>query len=216
MAILTMLLKPSPQTRMAGRLKPTLTHVMHGTGLPICLIMPIGSVRGYIRKQQLQAKYGSGAGASRLMTSTFRPPCISAIDLHYLRNFLRQFAEASGTGSSAFALSTARGDRKPRKKGQLLDPLWELKKCQYTDTRDKVFATLGHATDIPAGSISVDYTKELVDVYTYVVRFALGHDRIGLSILEAVFIPAPDSKNRFLSAVLSPQCRRGSRTGEDV
>lgn len=121
-----------------------------------------------------------------------------------VEGFHRRFAKATGTSSSAFALSAARLNRQTRKERQLLDLMWELKNCICTDARDKVFAALGHATDVPAGSISVDYTKELVDLYTDVVRFALGHEGTGLSIFEAVFIPAPNSKDHFLSAVLSP------------
>jgi hypothetical protein len=121
-----------------------------------------------------------------------------------VERFHPQFAKALDAGSSAYALSMARSDRAKEKKRQLLDLMWELKDCLCTDGRDKVFAALGHATDVSASSISVDYTKELVDLYTDVARFALGHDEIGFSVFEAVFISAPDSKDHFLSDVLFP------------
>lgn len=121
-----------------------------------------------------------------------------------VEGFHPQFTKAAGTGSSAFALSTARSSRETKRERQLLDLMWELKNCLCTDARDKVFAALGHATDVPAGTISIDYTKELVDVYTDVVRFALGHEGIRFSVFETVFIPTPDSKDSFLSAILSP------------
>jgi hypothetical protein len=121
-----------------------------------------------------------------------------------IKGFPSQFAKAAGDSSSAWALATARSERGKGKERKLLDLMSELKNCLCTDARDKVFAALGHATDVPAGCLSTDYTKELVDVYTDVVRFALEQENIGTSVFGAVFHPACDSKDAFLSAVLLP------------
>ncbi|KAH7393613.1 heterokaryon incompatibility protein-domain-containing protein [Cadophora sp. MPI-SDFR-AT-0126] len=118
--------------------------------------------------------------------------------------FPSKFAKAVDSPSCAAGLLKARLERGQGRERHLLELMLEFRSCLCTDARDKVFAALGHAEDVPAGSISADYTKELVDVYTDVVQFALEHENIGLSIFEATFHPARDSKDPKLSAVLSP------------
>ncbi|KAL3420311.1 heterokaryon incompatibility protein [Phlyctema vagabunda] len=121
-----------------------------------------------------------------------------------IAGFPERFIKATDTGSNAFALAMARSNREAKTERHLLELLWELKNCLCTDPRDKVFAGLGHATDVRESGIVVDYTKKLADVYIDVVRFALGRKDIGFSVFEAIVSPASDSKNQILSASLSP------------
>jgi len=79
---------------------------------------------------------------------------------------------------------------------KLIEALHVLRTYDHTDPRDKVYAGLGLAVDVPASTIVPDYSKTFDEVYIDVVRFCLGHSTPEnlLDFLGSVVRPAVDSK----------------------
>lgn len=120
--------------------------------------------------------------------------------------FNAKFIQSAGSASSASSVSAARLAREKGRSRRLIDLMIELKKAKCTNPQDKVYAPLGHATDVPDGQITVDYRRELVDVYIDVARFALFQsDMIGLEMLGLVFTPAIDASDGDLSMSHEPR-----------
>ncbi|KAL9107326.1 MAG: hypothetical protein Q9227_007778 [Pyrenula ochraceoflavens] len=82
----------------------------------------------------------------------------------------------------------------------------ELKLADCTDPRDKIFASLGHATDVGPDQVAVDYGKNPVEVYVDVAQFALLHPSMqGLEVLSLVFSSADDASHEPLSETFEPR-----------
>ena len=121
-------------------------------------------------------------------------------------DFATEYIEATGQASNAARLLWSRIARKEGKSRQLIELMVEIRTVTCTDQRDKVYAPLGHAADVAPSQISVDYHRDLVDVYIDVARFALLHPRmLGLEFLGLVFTPAADSSHQILSAEAEPR-----------
>ena len=76
-------------------------------------------------------------------------------------------------GSGARLLDDIRIRRQNGKRLELLSLLQQMRSYDCTDKKDKVYAALGFASNVPAGGIVPDYTKSIEEVYTDVVRFSL-------------------------------------------
>lgn len=62
----------------------------------------------------------------------------------------------------------AQRTQKPHKKelSTLLALVYGLRPTDATDLRDKIFAAMPYATDLAQSSLTIDYTRDLFDVYT--------------------------------------------------
>lgn len=123
-----------------------------------------------------------------------------------MEGFDTRFVEAAGYSSHVFQISHARLAREEGSTHRLIDLMLELKLADCTDPKDKVYAPLGHADDITAGQIDIDYSKDLVDVYVDVARFALFHPGMrGLEVLSLVFMPADEASHESLWMTFDPR-----------
>ncbi|KAL1612739.1 hypothetical protein SLS60_000968 [Paraconiothyrium brasiliense] len=119
-------------------------------------------------------------------------------------SFPVRFVEAGGPGGSAGDLSSARIARQKRNGGLMIDLLQQMRKAGCTNPSDRVYAPLGHAVDISAGRIAVDYSTSPVDLYVEVMRYLVLESVIGLDALGFVFMPAEDSSNQYLRTIFEP------------
>ncbi|KAI0198010.1 heterokaryon incompatibility protein-domain-containing protein [Astrocystis sublimbata] len=76
----------------------------------------------------------------------------------------------------------------------LLSLLKRIRAYDCHDQRDKVFAIVSMASDVPRGAVKPDYTKSLVDVYIDIVRYMMDNAKDGnaLQFLGHVIRPTAE------------------------
>lgn len=122
-----------------------------------------------------------------------------------LPHFPTRFVEAAGPGGSAGDISSARLAREKGRGRCLIDLMQEMRKADCTNARDRVYAPLGHAVDVPTGRIDVDYKRTVGELYTDVMRYLLLETRLDLAALGFVFTPAPESRNGYLKMMFETE-----------
>ncbi|XXG93982.1 hypothetical protein Hte_000233 [Hypoxylon texense] len=76
---------------------------------------------------------------------------------------------------------------------KLINLLFDARQTVCSDPRDKVYALLGHATDVTPDQLPIDYNKSLAGVYADVVKSYIFHkDNPTLDILGYVYTPTDD------------------------
>ena len=131
-----------------------------------------------------------------------------AVNFAMLPNFADRFARSCGYGSSAFNMLGARIRRTEGRILTLIELMEEMRVTDCTDVRDRVFACLKHAVDVPIGRFTIDYEIDPVALFIDAARYMLLETAAGLGTLRYVFVPAPEStqaplRARFLPAMPS-------------
>ena len=80
---------------------------------------------------------------------------------------------ANFDGGGALLLDDIRIRRQRGSRLELLNLLQAIRAYDCTDKKDKVYAVLGFASDVPPGGIVPDYAKSVEQIFTDVVRFCL-------------------------------------------
>ena len=93
-----------------------------------------------------------------------------------------------------FTYNRSCSDESRRQSTGILRLLTHFRHCEATDPRDKVYALLGLASDIPSDAeFGPDYASSVAQVYQDLVRFVVTKDR-NLDILRACQTPRPEHK----------------------
>lgn len=133
-------------------------------------------------------------------------------DLSLISDFPFRFVEAMGPLNNAQAVMDTRTSRGAGICIRLIELMTLMRRTSCTDARDKVFAPLGHATDIDTSLLTIDYTKSLRDVYIDLVRFMIAdHSRSSLAFLSHIYAPAEDASSEIWMVRPSPPLPSVSR-----
>lgn len=127
-----------------------------------------------------------------------------AINFAKLPDFSDRFARSCGHGSSAFSMLSARIRREEGHILTLIELMQEMRISDCTDPRDRVYAPLGHAVDVPAGRFKMDYKIDPIELFLDAARYMILEATAGLGTLRYVFTSAPDSSQAPLRAYFQP------------
>jgi hypothetical protein len=154
-------------------------------------------------------------GEHRLSESVLLATILFIHELERIPKFPARFRlRASG---AATGVLHARAARRKKKKNSLIDLMQQMREAGCTDPRDRVYAPLGHAVDVPPDRIKPDYSKSVVELYTDVARYLLLESATGLAALGFVLAPTEkDSSNASLKPGTTmpswiPDWRQGGR-----
>ncbi|KAH7396534.1 heterokaryon incompatibility protein-domain-containing protein [Phaeosphaeria sp. MPI-PUGE-AT-0046c] len=120
-------------------------------------------------------------------------------------NFPARFAKAMGPTASARNVLSTRLLRSKPEDQVLADQMQVIRNADCTDPHDRVYAALGHALDVPAGRITVDYNMPIVELYIDVMRYLLLEADLNIRALGFVFTTAPNSSHEVLEAKVEPE-----------
>ncbi|KAL8771407.1 MAG: hypothetical protein Q9209_003075 [Squamulea sp. 1 TL-2023] len=92
----------------------------------------------------------------------------------------------------SFLFNRSRSEVTRRRETGLLRLLTQFRHCEATDPRDKVYALLGMASDMPDdANLKPNYAKPVAEVYRDLVEFIVTKDR-NLDVLRACQISGPE------------------------
>lgn len=118
-----------------------------------------------------------------------------------LPEFPKRFLSCRG---NALHLSETRIDRKKGRHRTLIGWMQEMRISVCTDHRDRVYAPLGHAIDVPVGRFAIDYKTGIDTLFLDVARYSIMETATELGTLGYVFTPTMESGYTFLRSPKRP------------
>jgi hypothetical protein len=113
--------------------------------------------------------------------------------------FPPQFAKFNNYVSDISRIRRLKRGRSSIESPLFLYQLLSMRGTFCTDARDRIYAPLGMATDVPTGSISIDYQIDVNQLYVDVACFLLIDSVESLDMLGAVYAPTTERDDEHSS-----------------